>query len=375
MNSWVEIYIVGFILSVILGAIILPEIIRISYQKKLFDAHDERKIHKGDVPRLGGLSFFPVMMFSLCMVTGFIIGFDDLIPEVGFILISRKLLFLCCAMMLMYFVGIADDLVGVRYLAKFLFQIIAASLLVVSGVWIESFYGFLWIEDLPPYIGYILSLVAIIYVINAINLIDGIDGLASGLSIIALFFYSWIFFVNGEYFYAVISGTMLGALVPFFFFNVFGTTYKRTKVFMGDTGTLTVGLILAFIALKVLGGYDVDYPALKNPMVMALSPLMMPFFDVVRVFFRRLLKGGNPFMPDMTHIHHKLLMLGLRQSQVLVAILAMDLVLIIINVLMDWVLQPTWIILIDILILTLMNLGVTRGIRARERKLGKKLYI
>jgi UDP-N-acetylmuramyl pentapeptide phosphotransferase/UDP-N-acetylglucosamine-1-phosphate transferase len=285
-----------------------------------------------------------------------------------------QVFFLLCALMLMYLCGIADDLIGVRYRAKFALQIISGILIVMSGMWIKSLDGFIGIHDLYFWVGWALTVLLIIYVINAINLIDGIDGLASGLSAIALAFYGYIFFRTGQYIYFILSGAALGTLIPFFYFNVFGNAETHKKIFMGDTGALTIGTMLAFFALAVCNTETTDINAYSNRLVLAIAPIMLPCFDVLRVFFHRIRHGKNPFLPDKSHIHHKLLALGCKQWQALILIVLLDGVFISSNLLMAHSQEVTWIILGDILFWTIFNMALTKMIRIREDKLGKDLY-
>ena len=374
MSYWTQNYFICLALSVILAGFIIPNIMTIAFRKRLFDEIDERKIHKGVVPRLGGIAFLPAFIFSFCMVAGCNIrlavpGFSAFFNES-----LMPVFFVMCSLMLMYLVGIADDLIGVRYRAKFLFQIIAGALIVLSGCWIKDFYGFLGIGEIPTIAGWIISVFLVIFVVNAINLIDGIDGLASGLSAIALCFYSYIFFIAGEYLYALLAGATLGTLIPFFYFNVFGSSEKHTKIFMGDTGSLTIGTILAFLTIEVFNLPAYSIPNDENLFIVAIAPIILPCFDVVRVFYHRIRKCSNPFLPEKCHIHHKLLALGCRQWHALVLILLCDAIFTIFNFAVSPYLNPTWIICGDMAILILLNVLLTRMIRVRERSLGLSLY-
>lgn len=362
------------ILSIIMSSIIIPNIMVIAFRRRLFDELDERKIHTGMVPRLGGISFLPSFIFSFCIVIGVNIRFA--VPGLESILSESMvpLFFLLCALMLMYLVGIADDLVGVRYRAKFLFQIIAGVLIIMSGTWIKDLNGFMWLDTIPTLAGWILTVFLLLAVINSINLIDGIDGLASGLSIMALLFYCYLFYQAGYYVYSFLAGATLGTLVPFFYYNVFGSIERHNKIFMGDTGSLTIGAILAFLSLKTL---EIDINPLnngENMLVLALVPIMIPCLDVARVFLHRLKRGRNPFLPDRCHIHHKLLALGFRQWQALVTILVADAALIILNMVLSPYMNPTVLIALDLLLYTVFNILLTAMIRRREEKLHTKLY-
>ncbi len=216
MAYWIQNYVLALALSVLITGLIIPKILLIAFRKKLFDSVDERKIHRGIVPRLGGVAFLPALIFSFCLVAGFNLHFHyaEIIPLTG--VVTVPLFFLVCGAMLIYLVGMADDLVGVRYRGKFLLQIIAAILIMASGMWVSDLYGFLWLRSIPAWIGWIITGFCIIYVVNAVNLIDGIDGLASGLSAVALGWYSYVFCVYEEYAWMVLSGATLGTLIPFF---------------------------------------------------------------------------------------------------------------------------------------------------------------
>lgn len=375
MAYWIENYFICFCVSVILAGIIIPNIMNIAFRRKLFDEVDERKIHRGVVPRLGGISFLPAFIFSFCIVMGCNLRMN--IPGAGAVLQSSlvPVFFLLCALMLMYLVGIADDMIGVRYRAKFLFQIIAGVLIIFSGCWIKDLYGFMWIESWPTIVGWFFSVFLVVAVVNAINLIDGIDGLASGLSAIALMFYSYLFFKAGQYSYALLAGATLGTLIPFFYYNVFGTAERHNKIFMGDTGSLTIGTVLSFLSIEVFNLPASAVSAGENLFVLAIAPVIVPLFDVARVFLHRIRRGRNPFLPDKCHIHHKLLALGFRQWQALIAILFADSCFIMLNLMVSPYFSPTLIIAGDALLWIVLNILLTCLIRAKERKTGEKLYL
>lgn len=374
MTLWIENYFLCLIVSLVLAGIIIPSIIKIAFKRSLFDGIDERKIHRGLVPRLGGISFMPAFIFSFFLVIGCDIRLNEAGHHEALELAMVAVRFLLCALMLLFLVGIADDLIGVRYRSKFLFQIIAGALIVISGCYIKDLYGFVGIDSLPDIAGWIITVFLVIYVVNAINLIDGIDGLASGLSGVALIFYSYIFFRAGEYADALLAGATLGTLLPFFYYNVFGSAENHTKIFMGDTGSLTIGMVLAFLSIRIFDlpkGTDVED---GNMMVVAIAPIIVPCFDVARVFLHRLRNGHNPFLPDKCHIHHKLLALGCRQWEALITILVADVMFILLNLALSSYLNPTWIIAGDMVLWILLNVLITQLIRNRERAQGVRLY-
>ena len=377
MNShfWIEGILLALAISMLLTGILIPQILLIAFRKKLFDVPDERKIHKGIVPRLGGLAFFPAMLFSLAFVLGLSSRIGELPPDSLVWSQMLPFLFQLCALVLIFLVGMADDLVGVKYSAKFMVQILAAVLMVASGMYINNLYGILWLHELPIWLAWALTGFMIVYVVNAINLIDGIDGLASGLSAIALIFYAVVLYLLGHVAYSMLAAAAAGTLIPFFYYNVFGNPQRQKKIFMGDTGSLTTGMVLAFCGIAVMyfpmPTLNVDY----NQAIVAIAPLIIPTFDVIRVYFHRLRLHHNPFLPDKSHIHHKFLALGFSQPTALIIILLWSVFFIITNVLLSPYVNPNLLLGCDIIIWTAINLLLTAAIRRREKKLNQQLYV
>ena len=363
-----------FLVALLLSGIIIPQILLIAFRKKLFDEVDERKIHKGVVPRLGGIAFLPAIIFSICLVLAVDMSFSNTEYMAIFSDWGQRIMYLLCAMMLMFLVGIADDLIGVRYKAKFVCQILCAIFICASGAYIHNMGGILWIEEIPAWLGWCMSGFFVVYIVNAINLIDGIDGLASGLSGIALIFYGVVLVHAQEWVLALLVWAQLGTLVPFFYYNVFGNPKKQKKIFMGDTGALTVGMLLSFIALSVANIDALKVTKDYNKLVLAFSPLIIPAFDVVRVYFHRLRQHRNPFLPDKCHIHHKLLALGLNQRASLCAILLSAVVFMLVNVSLSPYVSATWLLIGDVVLWLCGNLLITRAIRRKEAKLNTSLY-
>lgn len=378
LSMWAIDAVLVFVISLVITGILIPRILLISYRKNLFDLPDQRKIHLGAVPRLGGMAFMPAIVLSLASVCGLNLmlakdGDLSLIPKT----ITTDSICLCyglCSLMMLYLVGLADDLIGVKYRAKFVVQILAAVLLEIAGLSIDSLGGFLGIYEIPELLSTPLTVVVIVLVINAINLIDGIDGLASGLSAIALGTYAAISFYNGMIVYAMVALAALGTLIPFFYYNVFGNPKVGKKIFMGDTGALTTGLILCFLALKISA-----MPTTRgdiSPLVLGFAPLVVPCLDVVRVFFHRLRRRQSPFQPGRTHIHHKFLALGIPQRYAMIIILLISSVFIGIDILLSPVVAIEWLLLLDLLLWAVLNLWLTRSIRRRQSMLPgtKELY-
>lgn len=359
--------ILAFVLSLVITGLVLPIILNISVKKKLFDVPNNRSVHKRIIPRLGGLAFVPIIL----MIISFIVGLDSL--SSSFLLKDSINKYAClaplgyCALILLYFIGVVDDLIGVRYVHKFIAQIIASLLIVLSGIYINNFYGLFGLYEIPYYVGAPLSIFLMVYLINAVNLIDGIDGLCSGLSIVALVFFVIIYMENNDWLFVLLSVATLGVLIPFFYVNVFGTFYKQQKLFMGDTGSLTIGLILSLLAIHLsMVGTE---RTLHLNIVQVFSLVFIPFLDVLRVMFVRASNGKGLFKADMNHIHHKMLRLGYSPRRSLMHILFWQLFFITMNMLLSNIININILLLLDIIIWILFNQLISKRIKQKEKVL------
>ncbi len=304
-----------FLISLCLASIIIPRILLISAKKKLFDEPDERKLHHRSIPRLGGVSFFPAIVFTFCCV----LAISNMYGYSAGAFPSEYLL-LICGMTLIYLTGIADDLVGVRYRQKFIVQAVCAGFFPLSGLWIDNFHGLFGIYAIAPWMGILLTVFTVVFITNAINLIDGVDGLAAGLSGISLLAFAVMFLGHGLWVYSALAMATVGVLVPFFYYNVFGNPNRARKIFMGDTGSLTLGYVISFLAVRfcsVSSGVEV---VSDGAPVIALGTMIVPAFDVIRVVVVRIRNGGSPFLPDRNHIHHRLLDAGFSPRQTMVVL-------------------------------------------------------
>lgn len=374
MTTWIICCFLSTLLSVLFAGILIPQILLVSYRRKLFDMPDERKIHRGTVPRLGGIAFTPVILFSVSLLLGMSILMGNTDMENMMRINAQAISFGLCALLLMYLTGMSDDLIGVRYRAKFVVQIFCAVLLIGAGMYVNDLHGIIGLGHISPWFGIPLTILIVVYVVNAINLIDGIDGLASGLSSAAFIIYGTALLMIGKPIFAMLSFACLGVLIQFFYYNVFGSAERKKKIFMGDTGSLTIGLLLTFLGLALLQWSPDKFPTFRtNPMILAVSPLIIPCFDVVRVFLHRVRRHGNPFLPDKTHIHHKMLAIGLNQRLAMVLIVVASITFSIANILLSRYIEVNLLLILDILLWTLANLWLTRHIRSRERRLGVKL--
>lgn len=362
------ILIAAFVSAVALGRMIIPNILIISLRKRLFDVPDERKVHKRPVPRLGGVTFFPVILFSLCVFTAIRLLMGHGPEESKVDQLVCEFLFLMGGLTLLYIIGIGDDLVGVRYRRKFLVQILSAAMFPISGVYINCFYGLFGIYMVPAAVGIPLTMLLVVFITNAINLIDGIDGLASGLSMVALLVFGVLFVHYQMWSYAMLAFVTVGVIIPFFSYNVFGDADMGRKIFMGDTGSLTLGYILSFFVIRYCM-YEPDMLLLtmkSSPVLISFSVLMVPCLDVVRVVLRRARNKKPLFMPDKTHIHHKFLAMGFSPRKALVTIQLMSACFCVFTIVGIRYLNNTLVFVIDVVVWTLLNLWFNQVIRKKE---------
>lgn len=354
MISYVFIIII-FLLSISVEFLILPQIISFSKKKHIYDFIDGRKTHKTPIPRIGGLSFSPVLLLSLLIV--YLLS-SSCFPELALFHENyTELAYLLSGLMLLLFIGFKDDLKGVNYKIKLVFQIIAALCLILGGVHVDPFFQLLGFSTIPLWINIIISVGIVVYITNSINLIDGIDGLASGLSILAMSILGAGFVSNAMWIPAMIAFGCCGVLLSFFYYNVLAPLDK--KIFMGDSGSLTLGYLLSYLIIKFM---SIDSTFIFNHsshlnFIIALSVLFIPMYDTIRVMLVRCKNGKSIFMPDKNHIHHKFLSAGFSQRKALVVILFSSLSILVINLglLIFLEVNINAIILFDLIIASLYN--------------------
>lgn len=289
------------ITSFVISFLIVPVIIKYSLKKNLLDVPGRRKIHKKVTPSMGGIAIFCGFFISSLIWVDF-----SMWSDIKFILF---------ALFVIFFIGVRDDLVPLRAILKLIGQILAASLLIfLSDLRIDSLYGIFGITDLPDGISYVLTIFTIIVITNSFNLIDGLDGLAGTIAIIALFCFGTWFYLVGDNTFAILSFTMMGAILAFLIFN-----WQPSEVFMGDTGALVIGMLLAILAIHFINlnfalPLDAPYKFLSS-IGTAACFIIIPLVDTSRIIILRLLKGKSPFKPDKNHIHHAIMRMGKTHSQ------------------------------------------------------------
>ena len=351
------ILLIPFIIAIILSAVFVPYIMLITYKKRLFDPIDVRKLHHQITPRLGGVAFAPIqcVLFVLTFVVIYktdILGID--LGVKSYVLLPHFMM-LICGLMILFIVGIADDLVGVSYRWKFIIQAIVASFLPLSGVWINNLYGVFFVVDVPLLIGFPLTVFAVVLIINAVNLMDGIDGLCSGVIMSGCFVLGCLFSYYGAWLHALFAFLTLGVLIPFFYYNVYGTRRRKRKIFMGDTGSMTLGYSISFLAIS-FAMHNKDISAFfEGAIVVAFSMLIVPVLDVARVMWVRYRAGKPVFKPDRNHFHHKLLRLGFTQRQSMLTIVGLVFFFCILNIILVNTISNNIALVINILVWVLIQ--------------------
>ncbi|MDR1171082.1 MAG: undecaprenyl/decaprenyl-phosphate alpha-N-acetylglucosaminyl 1-phosphate transferase, partial [Bacteroidales bacterium] len=292
----------AFIVSFLVTYLSIPTIIGVARDKNLFDEPSRRKSHIRQIPTLGGVAIFA----GLTVSAGSFIDYSH-VPSLQYILV---------ACIIIFFIGIKDDILAIAPVKKLMGQIAAALVLIIpGGLNFSSLHGFFGLNHIDSIIAsWVLTLFVIIVIINSFNLIDGIDGLAASIGMLTTVFFGLWFFISGNIEYSLLSAAVFGTLLGFFRFNVFG---GKNKIFMGDTGSLIVGLMMAIQVILFNEqniGHTSAFPIKSAPAV-SFAVLVVPLYDTIRVFLIRMLRGRSPFAADKNHLHHCLLKIGHSHGQ------------------------------------------------------------
>jgi UDP-N-acetylmuramyl pentapeptide phosphotransferase/UDP-N-acetylglucosamine-1-phosphate transferase len=293
--------IIGGIISFLITFYVIPVIINVANAKKLYDEPDsQRKLHQNPIPSLGGLGMFVGLSLCLMLTIDFWNG-------------AGEFQFYMATFLIIFFVGIKDDIVTLSAAKKFAAQLaVAAILMVKSNLLISNVHGFLGLHQIETTFSFFLTTFAIVVIINAFNLIDGVDGLAASVGLVTTLIFGSFFLVNGNIPYAVLGFGMAGSLLAFLIYN-----FYPAKIFMGDTGSLLIGLVNSVLVIKFIetaSGYS-HFPVKSSPAV-GFGIMLLPLMDTLRVFGIRILHGRSPFSPDRNHLHHILLDRGLGHRSV-----------------------------------------------------------
>jgi UDP-N-acetylmuramyl pentapeptide phosphotransferase/UDP-N-acetylglucosamine-1-phosphate transferase len=338
------------LLAFIITWLAIPRIVYTARINNLFVQTNTRTSHKSNVPNLGGIAVFSGFVVSTILLGGSYFSFD--------------LKYIICALIIILFIGIKDDLTFSNPWKKLFGQILAIAITAMfADIRINNFYGFFGIYELSHIASIIFTIFVFLVIINGFNLIDGIDGLASGIGITTATIFGIWFWLTGDISYAVLSLSLSAALAAFFYFNVFSRTFK---LFLGDTGSLVIGFVLGILTCRFLqidiGTTGITY--INSAPAVAFGILIIPLFDTLRVFTIRTWKGKSPFIADRQHIHHRLIDLGMSHLQATLVLVFTNLTF----VLLSFLLQGLGVLNLGLIILvsaSLLSLALSTAARRK----------
>ncbi|RZS98439.1 glycosyltransferase family 4 protein [Cecembia calidifontis] len=286
----------------LIGFLAMPVLIGAFKKFQVVDKPGGRKIHKNDTPSMGGI----VIVFSVLLTAFLWLDVSNLM-EIRYVI---------AAFALMFFVGLRDDLVELSPFQKLGGQSVAAFMVVfMADIRISGLYGFLGIYELPLVLSYAITFISILALTNAFNLIDGLDGLAATISVLTFGFLAWWFNVIGMPSFGMFSLIIAGSVLGFLVFN-----WHPAKIFMGDTGSLSLGFALSLLTVLFIdtnGTMAPESPWKFNaPIASGIALMIVPIYDTTRIFTRRIRRGRSPFSPDKNHVHHFLMRMGLTHDKV-----------------------------------------------------------
>lgn len=338
-------------LAALTAVVLNPVIVYLAYKKNILDIPNFRKLQKRPVPVLGGMSVYMAMVIGVFAGQFFYPSHEILVPFVG--------------ITVMFYVGLLDDLVGLKPSTRFFFQILVISLFCYEGLQLDNLQGLFGIYQLPPYVAWPLSIFAGVGLINALNMIDGVDGLASsgGVFFCTL---SGLFFVrHGDPVYALVAVVFVGALIPFVFCNLFSRKYK---MFIGDSGSLILGTLAYLFCCRMLSAPNF-YPLDNYLVSVMLTIFAVPVFDTLRVMTVRIIHRKSPFSADKTHLHHIFVALGMPHFIITFIIMTMGVLLVVINYLLSllcW--HPT----VHLVVTLLVNCSAVWGVYGILHRIERK---
>lgn len=302
-------YIITPLLSLTLALILMYPIRAFAIKINLVDKPDARKVHKNQIPLIGGIIIVVSSGLSLMLSVNFWSNIQEY-----YILATGSILLLC--------IGVIDDKMDIKAILKLIMQIALAYFVFESGIKIDSLYGVFGIYQLPVTIQYLLTLIIIVGVVNAFNLMDGIDGLAAGLAIVGLSAYTYIAILTNNYFLVLIFISIIGALIGFLRYNLSATN----KIFMGDAGSLVLGYLLVVTGIILIQSAK-NTTNISVTLAIVIGILILPVADSIRVYRRRIKNGNSPFNPDRTHIHHLMLLFNIehRTASLMITLFSMGL--------------------------------------------------
>ncbi len=310
------ILLLGFITSFLVVLFTMPSLIKVARMKHLVDEPSEkRKLHQRSVPTIGGIIIFASIIFSYALwfpeaavISGQLADYTSMYFAMGAAYLDFK--FMLSAMVLLFFIGVKDDIIGFSPAKKLVGHMVVGYILVMmAGIRIQSMHGLFGVYELPDYLSIALSFFVYVVLVNAFNLIDGVDGLAAGIGLISASTYGAWLYLAGDVSLALLAFVLAGSLVGFLVFN-----WHPARIFMGDSGSLIIGAIISVLAMKVIDHDTSRLPTYLKQIptpIFAMAVIAYPLVDTLRIFIYRMSRGVSPFAADRNHIHHRLMDLKL----------------------------------------------------------------
>ncbi|MBQ5690401.1 MAG: undecaprenyl/decaprenyl-phosphate alpha-N-acetylglucosaminyl 1-phosphate transferase [Alistipes sp.] len=303
---------IAFAVALAVTALMHPRVAKFAQKRNVVDNPNARKLQRNPVPVMGGVAVFFGLVSGLC-VSGIFVNVNELLPVI-------------VAMSVMLCVGVIDDVSELSPWLRFVIEIAVVLMLIfTTHISLDSLQGLWGFYDLPLWLSVPLTVFAVVGMINAINLIDGVDGLSSGFCMMASIAFGALFIMTGNYDMAVLAAITLGSLMPFFFHNVFG---DKSKMFIGDGGSLMMGVAMSAYVVAVISVRDEAFDAMPDGMglvAFTMAVMAVPVFDTLRVMTMRILRRTSPFRPDKTHLHHLFIDLGFSHIATTLSVLSLNL--------------------------------------------------
>jgi len=342
------------ITSFLVTLTLMPVVIRVFKSINVLDKPDSRKIHSIGTPSLGGIAMFIGLFLSLSLSLSF------------FELANEK--FFLAGIILIFLLGVRDDLSSLHANHKLVIQLFAACLVVfLMDVKISGLNGLFGIDTFGWYFDEIFTILVIAIMTNAFNLIDGIDGLAGSIGLCISIVFCFLFLEAGDQFSAVVALGIAGSSLAFLIYN-----WYPSKVFMGDTGSMMLGFTLTVLFIKFL-----EIPVAESgqvaPVALVLSLFILPTYDTLRVFLIRFFTGKHPLAPDRNHIHHVMLKLGFNHGQATMILVGYNLLLFV-SILLLREVGELWLILSMTVITVGLGALLDRKVMKREAARTASLY-
>ena len=346
-------YFVGVSLSFFFTFITIPIVINVFKSIDLLDIPSRRKIHKASRPSMGGITFIGSLLLTLI----FVFPISSL----------ADFKFLIVGLIIIFVLGIRDDISSLDAKQKITVQLLAAFFVVqYAGIYLKDIQGFLGIYELSPVLGKALTIFIIVALTNSFNLIDGIDGLAGGISLVALLFLGINFFYSGHDALSFIAITLASGIIAFLYFN-----WYPSNVFMGDTGSMSLGFVLSVFMVAFINiSNPIMVEVISSPIAISIGMFIVPVYDTFRVMIKRLAERRSPFKPDKNHIHHVLLKAGFSHGQAAMLLIGITFVMVYFSVIFQD-LGNNWLAIIQLTSISLfgwiIDLTLTRGVKTLNK--------